>query len=904
MILNKLELTNFKSHEHTIIEFNRGISLILGENGAGKSTILEAISYALFKDTTGKINDLIRKSPKTTDVIGNMLVTLYFEHNGTHYKIKRGKEKSKSIAELRFKENEKYIVKSKGDRNVNQEIQNLIEMDSKSFLNAVYIRQGEITDLVEKTAAERKEFISKLLNLDALEKSWEDMKTLIDTYKELQQENIGKLSEYDNLVQDKEDMTKKIENTEKTIISLKSEQEKVEQELEQSKLNMEQSDLKKKEHDTLNNTLKQNKTTLELITQRKEKLDAEIKDIISDEEEVKKIEKEIKPLPKLKEITEIKQEQTQLTQQLKQINETMKSITDTKNNIQNTKEDHDTYLKLKETLVQLEEKKTKLSEEKTINELKKQELENKEKEKEHITNESKIQQEYIQKILKKDNLNDLEEIEKLIQSEKEKNKTFKEILEKKIMTNEKEISSLESTIKTIKKSLKNLENTKDKCPICQSEISHSKHEQLSQKYENEIINAETRIEELMEANKKQYKSLEEVKESEESIDKIDISSLKNKNEEYIKLYREVKQITKYLENRSNIEQDYQDNQSQINSTKEEMNTLETNYQNHIHYNKTYAILPEIEDIITTKEEYETAITEKTNKIKEIMTTVRVKDDILRTIKHLEKQEQRYHTLLGKIQNKEQLLREQEDTIKQIAQEEITIQDTSSKINELAYNIEEHEKIHDTYKSCDKKFNEIKTNLAVEESNLSSAKERLTEKTDKIKELNQIKKEQDHITEYIKLLTKIREVYSKDGAQKDLRNAIKPQIEKNTMELFSEFDFPYPEIKLDEDYSITVKNGNSSLSLNMISGGERIALALSLRLGIAKVITKNKTELLILDEPTIHLDEERRKELVDIIGKINFVPQMLVVTHDNEMEPLANNIIKINKENGISSSEEI
>ena len=45
MIINKLTLDNFKSHEHTVINFNKGISLILGGNGAGKSSILEAISY-------------------------------------------------------------------------------------------------------------------------------------------------------------------------------------------------------------------------------------------------------------------------------------------------------------------------------------------------------------------------------------------------------------------------------------------------------------------------------------------------------------------------------------------------------------------------------------------------------------------------------------------------------------------------------------------------------------------------------------------------------------------------------------------------------------------------------------------------------------------------------------------
>ena len=39
MIFTKLKLVNFKSHENTIIDFEKGISVIVGENGAGKSTI-------------------------------------------------------------------------------------------------------------------------------------------------------------------------------------------------------------------------------------------------------------------------------------------------------------------------------------------------------------------------------------------------------------------------------------------------------------------------------------------------------------------------------------------------------------------------------------------------------------------------------------------------------------------------------------------------------------------------------------------------------------------------------------------------------------------------------------------------------------------------------------------------
>ena len=72
MIINNIELTNFKSHKSTKIEFKKGISLILGENGAGKSSILEAISYAFFKQVNGKLEENIRKPQNRKDIVDKM----------------------------------------------------------------------------------------------------------------------------------------------------------------------------------------------------------------------------------------------------------------------------------------------------------------------------------------------------------------------------------------------------------------------------------------------------------------------------------------------------------------------------------------------------------------------------------------------------------------------------------------------------------------------------------------------------------------------------------------------------------------------------------------------------------------------------------------------------------------
>ena len=90
MIFTRLELKNFKSHADTTLDFNPGISLIVGENGAGKSSIFEAISFALFKSyTTKSINDLVRSNKNTGDKI-QMVVKLSFVSNGTEYEEEAG----------------------------------------------------------------------------------------------------------------------------------------------------------------------------------------------------------------------------------------------------------------------------------------------------------------------------------------------------------------------------------------------------------------------------------------------------------------------------------------------------------------------------------------------------------------------------------------------------------------------------------------------------------------------------------------------------------------------------------------------------------------------------------------------------------------------------------------------
>ncbi|MEM4675379.1 MAG: SbcC/MukB-like Walker B domain-containing protein, partial [Nitrososphaerota archaeon] len=118
-----------------------------------------------------------------------------------------------------------------------------------------------------------------------------------------------------------------------------------------------------------------------------------------------------------------------------------------------------------------------------------------------------------------------------------------------------------------------------------------------------------------------------------------------------------------------------------------------------------------------------------------------------------------------------------------------------------------------------------------------------------------------------------------------------------------------DVKLDDDYEITVIGPSGSQSVDAVSGGERVALAIALRMAIAKVIAEGKVSTMIMDEPTVFLDEERRRELIEILKKAfkeeaKIIPQLIIVSHDRELEDAADVVYMVTKEGGWSKVEQV
>lgn len=150
----------------------------------------------------------------------------------------------------------------------------------------------------------------------------------------------------------------------------------------------------------------------------------------------------------------------------------------------------------------------------------------------------------------------------------------------------------------------------------------------------------------------------------------------------------------------------------------------------------------------------------------------------------------------------------------------------------------------------------------------------------------------HASEFVGMLEKIRShVYNRDGTVgMSLRSWALATVSKKASEYASLFNIGISRVELAEkarDIVITCYGKNGEVDMDSLSGGEKVAVALAIRLAIAYMMGSSKLDFVILDEPTTHLDEERRKALVRIISDAfregaGPLAQLVIITHDSDI----------------------
>ena len=183
-MLIELNLINWKTHENSKFSFMKGVNLLVGIMGSGKSSVTDGISYALF----GTFPDLNRRKVKLTDLImknnsgqkTSCSVELLFSVDNNLYRVVR-KINEIGSTEAVLEKNRSIIQEQ--TTKVNEEIENILKINYDAFSKAIYSEQNKLNYFIELAKGDRKKQIDEMLGLDQFSVAETNATSLINSIK-------------------------------------------------------------------------------------------------------------------------------------------------------------------------------------------------------------------------------------------------------------------------------------------------------------------------------------------------------------------------------------------------------------------------------------------------------------------------------------------------------------------------------------------------------------------------------------------------------------------------------------------------------------------------------------------------------------------------------------------------
>ncbi len=241
-MIDSIELKNWKTHKDTRLKFSKGTNILLGQMGAGKSSIMDAISFALFgtypaiQHRRVAVNEIIMNRPEQQD---HARVSVDFGMDGAAYRIERDLELNGSTKASITKDGA--YLQSQSQR-VNEEVERILKVDYDLFSRAIYSEPNRLTYFLELRPAERKKQIDELLGLDKFATAQENATSLVNRIKDivsesekaianfdvkkLREQHKALLDEVEKIAKEKEGLSRELELQEKKKASLNEELEK------------------------------------------------------------------------------------------------------------------------------------------------------------------------------------------------------------------------------------------------------------------------------------------------------------------------------------------------------------------------------------------------------------------------------------------------------------------------------------------------------------------------------------------------------------------------------------------------------------------------------------------------------------------------------------------------------
>ncbi|MGB9694536.1 MAG: AAA family ATPase [Caldisericaceae bacterium] len=541
-----LTLKGFLSYrQKETLDFSKfHIALVSGDNGNGKSSLLDGITFALYSMARGVEGN----KRGLQDIVSNgdtrLSVELTFEQNENIYRIVRTYDKVKSTSNviLEIQREGNFINISENSlRETDEKIRSILRMDYDTFLTSSFIMQGKSDYFTSKNPTEKIEILRQMLMLDiyenAREIAREEIKEINIETKNLSQ----RLEEIKVKIQEKEDLSLKMQNIatalnaeNKELTALKDKAETINQKLLEKKsltekinnsnvninrLSKELSGIRAqigeraKEREDLLNILQSQEEIKKGFSQLLE-VKNKLSELIEKSLEVEKMRRERDNLQAIleKEISSRTQEYDQNERHLKELETELRQLNSAKvaqeKDLQAAQSERQLVdTKQQEISNEIDSLKTKLEEMRTkisiipSLEARLKEIESIKKERENsLKEEEKSLKEKIKNIeeqIKKTDFEKIEaafkELDSSLNTAFEKMTKSKELSNKKMLT-EKDVETLSNSINELKEKVDLLNSERiGHCPLCGAELTQEHKKSLLNDFDKEIIEKQGRL---------------------------------------------------------------------------------------------------------------------------------------------------------------------------------------------------------------------------------------------------------------------------------------------------------------------------------------------------------------------------------------------------------------------------
>ena len=882
MHITKIELEDIKSHREAVFEFQRGTTAITGENGAGKTTIIEAVAWTLFDLLDYKKDDFVRRGAKK----GVVNVTFESGLDEREYRVYRDTGTGYYVYDPQLKTR---IAEKKDEvrRFLRQHLGVDPGTDLESlFRRAIGVPQGTFTAIFLETPAERKKAFDRLLKVEEYRESADKLRETANFIKTKQIEVGNKIAYAEGKLADFERIETEFENFSKQSKELTETLETTEREVAKKTETVRKFDETEKSINELKNVfekLNAEKTRSEIILGQKEleKTNAENAAL-----KIKSVEADNKihmdALAKLKELERERGERDKLNTQ----------ITNVKSAIVKVEAEH------KAEQINLENS------------------QNGKKEIAELTPKIAEQNELEQR--RDELINDKGKTESVEGEIKRLEKKMDDLREK-LTENIKQIKFAEE--KTV--GANNLDELEKKDADLKNNLANLRAKlQNDLKFQSEIKNGLCPILSEKCLNLKPGQTLESFVSGQFEDVKIQITTIETEQRQIaatLSISREAGKYSAQLDT--------------LRTRKEEISKEGIGYKNEKEeLQKKLENLPKLKQDLTEIERKLEALGNPKNRIKhlekEADREIVIREKLTEAESNLERLENDKNILLEQIEsykdldenwtefsvkrdatiNAHRTFLANEDLAKSLPEKEKELKRATEEIEKLKTDLAKAEsefnaanEDYDREKHLSERANllEAERRLVVTKTNLENAKNRAAELEKELENLKKIRKEMQTEFQEKERLEKI--AVATDFIRDTLKKSA-PLVAKNYVyhvsieanQMFREISGNAERtLKWTEDYGIVLEEGGHERPFVNLSGGEQMAAALSVRLALLKQLSD--VRLAFFDEPTTNMDITRRERLAEQISQITekqTFDQLFVISHDDTFEGYVDNVISV------------